>query len=527
MKSQSLHGLLNGCFSTSKTFVSPLKAIMTGLLIYTPVLAEPPAQGIDNSFGSKASEAPPMLQAENGYQTHVLFTVGDPLPSSPGRYIPPGILDGVGALERDSQTVRFLVNHELKRHRGYPFTITEPNPVTFTGARISAIDVNKETLEITYAGLAFEKIIDATGNAVEEADQIEGGLNRFCSGSMFQPHQFGTGRGFEDPVFAAGEEAPDGRQFFLETGTGTLHQAPDLGRGRWENITLIDSGDPDTVAILLGDDYKDAPLYLYLGTKQHGGGFLARNGLKGGKLFAWKADGSWIPLQHFIPAKAGQAGYDRLGYALDNTLREQAVKAGARRFSRPEDLATNPAIPTQAVLNSTGHPSAADGDTCGATYLLDSTFTEKADGLPEVTTEISTLYSCTDSLPEPAYRNPDNLDWSLNGKILIQEDESGQWPNNRPEAGVLSLNPVTGKVKRLATINREVVLPFGSTDKHAGNLGAWESSGVLDVSNLFGRQPGTLLALTIQAHGITDGTISALNLVQGGQFLLLEELANP
>lgn len=82
-------------------------------------------------------------------------------------------------------------------------------------------------------------------------------------------------------------------------------------------------------------------------------------------------------------------------------------------------------------------------------------------------------------------------------------------------------DPVTRAFTRVGEIDRSVVLPAGSTDSGAGDLGNWESSGILDVTDIFGTAPGErLYLLNIQAHGIRDGLIGGNNfLVQGGQIL--------
>ena len=53
-------------------------------------------------------------------------------------------------------------------------------------------------------------------------------------------------------------------------------------------------------------------------------------------------------------------------------------------------------------------------------------------------------------------------------------------------------------------------------------IGAWETSGVLDVTGLFDTAPGeTLLLGTVQAHGVTGGAIDRLGLDEGGQIYFL------
>jgi hypothetical protein len=58
--------------------------------------------------------------------------------------------------------------------------------------------------------------------------------------------------------------------------------------------------------------------------------------------------------------------------------------------------------------------------------------------------------------------------------------------------------------------------------------GEWESSGILDVSELFGEKRGTLFLFDVQAHGIedqddfnADSRITDGDLVEGGQLSFL------
>ena len=86
--------------------------------------------------------------------------------------------------------------------------------------------------------------------------------------------------------------------------------------------------------------------------------------------------------------------------------------------------------------------------------------------------------------------------------------------------GKRRLDPLTGELTRVAQIDRSAV-PEGQTDSDPDDLGDWESSGILDVSSLFGSDPGTLFIFDVQAHSLRDGIIEEANLVQGGQLAFL------
>jgi hypothetical protein len=226
---------------------------------------------------------------------------------------------------------------------------------------------------------------------------------------------------------------------------------------------------------------------------------------------------------------------DSQGYYDDTCLRSIATGdegdggLEAFAFSRPEDLATNPADGSQVVLASTGRSSLFPSDAWGTTYIIDMDLSD----LSSPTAELTILYDGDDAGdgffagPDFGPRSPDNLEWASDGLIYIQEDRSvgGFCQTSTEEASIWQLNPEldAGSPLRIAQINRLAVLPDGQTDGDPGDCGDWESSGIEDVTHLFPTEYGeTLLLFDVQAHSVRDGTIGGDdNLVQGGQLLFL------
>ena len=365
----------------------------------------------------------------------------------------------------------------------------------------------------------------------------------------------------------------------LDPLNGHLWHVPALGHGAWENVTVVDTGVTTHVALVLADDTapfdadldsvpEAAPLFLYVGEKAPAGDFLARNGLRGGRLFVWVADGgaltpldfngsgtlagTWVEVDNTpLPAEAsegGATGYDEWGFPTQRSLWTAAEAAGAFGFSRHEYVATNPADGTEIVFASTGVDTyAVDSgtgngvDTFGTIYTMKLAFAD----LAQPTGALTILYD-GDADAARALRSPDNLDWADDGAIYVQEDRAevdtlsgdevlfGAGATNPNEAGVVRIEAAVGSVTRIGNIDRAVVVDASipdstaAVDRDAGIAGAWESSGILDVSLLFDQDPGTLFLLTVQAHGIRDQTsfnaasrISDLDLVEGGQLLWL------
>ncbi len=191
--------------------------------------------------------------------------------------------------------------------------------------------------------------------------------------------------------------------------------------------------------------------------------------------------------------------------------------AGAFRFARPEDLHDDPFDGTQAVLVSTGRGSSVPADTWGTVYRV-------ATDLRNLRRPRAVLTILHDgdgvAVPDSGLRSPDNVVWAEDGFLYVQEDAAtGAFgAASRREASVWALDPEFGTITRIAEMDRGAV-PAGQTDGAAGDLGAWESSGVIDVTRLFRTRPGErLLLLDVQAYGIALGSD---DLKEGGQLLLL------
>ena len=318
-----------------------------------------------------------------------------------------------------------------------------------------------------------------------------------------------------------------------------------MGRAAWESVTELDTGTTDQVAFLIGDDRGGAPLLMYVGEKQAGGNLLERNGLVDGKLYVWTANsgeltpeefngtfdsrsGTWEEIDIHDAALAGTEGYDDLGFATQAMQDALAEDAGAFKFSRPEDVATNPSDGTVAVLASTGRSSLFPSDAWGTTYQVDVDFNDLGG---KMTATLDILYDGDDAGagqfegPDFGLRSPDNLEWADDGFIYLQEDRSvGEFgQTSGEEASIWKLDPESGELTRIAQMNRSAVFPAGTTDGDPTDIGDWESSGIIDVSTLFGEEPGSLFLFDVQAHSIRDGVIEEENLVQGGQLSFLSK----
>ncbi|MGD8817930.1 MAG: DUF839 domain-containing protein [Acidobacteriota bacterium] len=533
-------------------------------LLLAPVLVTGTAATALAYFAFSTAYPAPMMSGSTANTTgefaiESIFNVGETLANG---YTPAGVLDGITAFDGPGDTVRVLVHHELNNDDGYAYSLSgATGPYSLTGARVSYLDIDPLTREIVDGGLAYDRAYDRAGSLVSDASQINEagdplrGFARFCSAAGVAAGEYG----FVDDIHFANEESDNGSVWAIDIAGRDIWAVPALGRGAWENVTVMDSGQDDLVAILLGDDTAPAPLYLYVGRKDaiDDGSFLDRNGLAVGQLYAWVADGpkmsrpttpedfngtgsslsgNFRKVRTWQNGKAGKDGYDALGYLDDVTLRAEAAKAGAFFFSRPEDVSTNPTMGNQAVFASTGRGQLYPSDNWGALYIVTIDFSKLADESSpnNLGAGISILYDGDDTANQDfGIRSPDNLDWADDGFIYAQEDRSTSpgslfGGTSSIEASLWKVDPYSGAAWRVGEIDRSVVVPVGVTDSGAGDIGNWESSGVLDVTGLFGGTPGvdTILIADVQAHGIRDGIIGGDgNLVQGGQLIILTKVA--
>jgi len=548
------------------------------------------------SSESETQPPGPMMKGLHGWQVTPLFTIGQHLPTIdkalyPHQYQPVGILDGIGAFQMTDHTVRVLINHELEKSTGYSYALR--NGTVLTGARISFLDVDRNTRRIVNSGIAYDVILDRQGRIVIAAEQINqngnnrDGFSRFCSATLVERGKYG----FKDALYFLGEEVGypvshpyGGSLWVLDVKFGILHGVSATGRMNFENIAPLNI-QGDRVAMLLGDDtipqtdapdefgqeanattppehVVAAPLWLYIGEKNASlteiqealppgvlpriSDFLNRNGLLVGRLYYFVADkdittvsqfkgtgsvviGAWRELEVFDASKANQAGFDEFGYKNGFTLRREAKGGGAFQFSRPEDVSTHRTRGTRVAFASTGRASLYNGDDAwGTIYQVDV-------DLKDLRATLTILYDGDDAgggqvdSPDHGIRSPDNLDWAHDGFIYVQEDNDKEVQPlfgsvSGKEASIWRLNPESGKIQRIAQMDRSRMVAGGTTETKPQIIGEWESSGILDVSEIFDTKIGEkLLLATVQAHTIKDSVIKEANLVEGGQLIFLHK----
>jgi hypothetical protein len=494
------------------------------------------AAGAAHAVTPFITSAPAMIVGQGKFVATPLYTISDTLPNG---YQSVGIPDGIGAYKLDDKTVRIMVNHELSSG-GKTYTLDSGK--VLSGARVSYFDISIATRKIVDGGMAYTSIYNRAGNLVTSATTFPS-FSRFCSSSAFEANSFGAGKGLNDRIYFTGTEDGNGTMYALDTATKTMHAVPSFGYASFENAAQVDTGTTTKVAFLLADDTTGAPQTLYVGTKNPAGDFLDRNGLKNGKLYVWKSNagdvnsntfnggngdsrtGSWVEVTVKDASKAGTTGYDAEGYALAPTLQAQGRALGGFAYSRLEDVATNPADGSLVAFVTTGGTSTASGsaDTWGRIHTLKIGFDANGDPISGTTTIV---YNGNLD-PSRALRSPDNIDWASDTSLLAMEDRAVTWTGqpNTHDGSILVVG-LDGTIGRAAEIVRSA-WPAGATDTFPG-LGDWETSGILDVSQLFGySERGHLFLGDVQAHGLNGAGFPASSLSEGGQIFFLQSVPEP
>lgn len=468
-----------------------------------------------------------------GYETTRLLSVGDTVPetSSPAKQFKMvGIPDGLGAHPNPDGTTTVYMNHELTSS-----TLSEPvvgDPLN-RGAFVSKLilDASGKVLsgERAYDTVYDESTVVGPAAAVGNATRA---FSRFCSGSLAGPEH-----GFDRYVYLTNEEEGTPANTFDGKGglavaivDNALHTLPKLGRFAWENALVQPAGRRSTdrtVVMGLEDgpaaldaSVENSQLYMYVGRKDRseGAGVLRRNGLDNGELYVL------VPLARSKGSEADfRAGTIPVRWAripgageLDEAELEAASDAaGAIRFARPEDGAFNPNVPDQFFFVTTG--GAAGANELGRLYSLRlNPLNPVLPGLLSVAYNADRVIAAGGDIAI----SPDNIDAS-DEYLMINEDGTSE---SRP---VMAAKGRDGSIWRFdltnglagvdpATATRVAELDPPGRDGVAVGPGIWETSGIIDASDLFGR--GTWL-FDVQAHGPTKAP--APNTVEDGQLLLL------
>lgn len=464
--------------------------------------------------GPSSSQSPYLVPTATGVAVTSIITVGD---AAGNGYKMVGLPDGLGAYDNNDGTFTVTMNHELGN------TVGAVRAHGSMGAFVSKWVIRKSDLKVLSGQDMIQSAADVyTWNTTTNSWTTgTTAFARTCSADMAAPGAYWnpvTKKGVKTAhIQLNGEEnGVEGRAIAWVMGQAggpnTAWELPALGRFSFENAVANRVKQDKTIVVSTDDSSVEGQVYVYVGQKRNTGNVIEKAGLHGGKLYAVKVTGNQNEDTSDLPFGAAADGTFTLvdvtptayGNGSGLALNTQTVASGGTNFLRPEDAGWDPKRPTVLQMATTS-------STTGRSRIWEFTFSDIAN--PELG---GTIRVAGDGgLNGTVFQMADNLTVDKkSGHVLIQEDVG-----NNPRLGKLwGLNPTTGAVVELATHDPDRFTTgapnFLTQDE--------ESSGIIDISDLFKNVPGYDLKtmryylLDTQAHYPIAGEA-----VEGGQLQLL------
>ena len=462
---------------------------------------------------------------DGDYYTKRLLSVGDTVPETSNptkRFQMIGIPDGLGAHKAGNKRIVYM-NHELVHN-----TLSEPvlgEPLN-RGPIVSrlVLDRNGKVLsgERAYDTVYLEDTL--VGPAPTVANTTPS-FSRFCSASLA-----GKEEGFDRWIYLANEESGGPATFDGKGGVtvavfdNEAHGVPALGHFAWENA-LVQRGTGKYTVIMSMEDgpasqdraQVNSQLYMYVGEKDHSRNatVLERNGFIGGTLYVFRSNDPARNSESSFLNGTIEGEWVSLGNVTNLTdvqLEAASDAVNAMVFARPEDGAFNLNNGDEYFFVTTGEGT---GNALGRLYSLDLTGTDST-GPARLTVE----YNADQVIAGGGdiAISPDNIDVSRD-YLMINEDgtatsrlemarkqrDGSIWRFDIDEDGI----DVSSKL-RIAELNQP------GRDRVPVGHGVWETSGIIDATDLFGKDTWLF---DVQAHPPT--TAPKPNTVEDGQLLML------
>jgi hypothetical protein len=385
-------------------------------------------------------------------------------------YVFPRLPDGLASINNRDGLVDIFVNHELSLDKVNEYA-----------------KVSKLTVDQNGGIISGELIEDGSGK-----------YERFCSATIFKDN------GFKNSVFVTNEEIEEGIVVAYDTVTKNKTEMPWLGKFSHENTILVPNKNNKTI-VLTTEDNESMHSQLYMFISNNPTDFL--NGI--GQLYVLIGENNTTSFQDL------QKGITYNGYFQPVTwnwmtqnstdLENEVQKLNALDFMRLEDTDYDKADNSIIYVADTGSDEFGERYEDGRLYqfeIIESSFNQVNNA--NVTNnnyykvKISILLDGDDG---DDLRNPDNIATSKKS-IMIQEDLNDyNIIDGGVNARVLKYDLTSHNLNPVAIVDQ-------SQDVSHTRDGEWESSGIIEVFDIFGK--GYWL-LDIQAH----------TLGEGGQLLLM------
>jgi len=492
--------------------------------------------------GFKTAAPAYVIPSTSAVTTTPILTVGDAVRetgTTDGVYRMVGAPDGLGAFanrggggnEDDSLggTFTVLMNHELGPTFG---TVRDHGS---TGAFISRWILKRSDLSVISGADQIKDVYLDNGTGGWTGPTTFA-FDRFCSADL--PAQTAlydarTGLGTRELIYLNGEEArpPFGTRYgkafahiVTGDGNGETYELNDMGEMSFENViaspyaqrkTVVVNMDDSTNRVIGGTPPPDATnppseVYVYVGEKSNQGNPVQRAGLVGGDLYGVKVpgrlnedtivNGERFELQSMSPAAQDDG----------TVLQTESNAEQVTQFRRGEDGQWDPTHPNDFYFVTTDQFA---GVSSVWRLRFDDVLNPEAGGRIDRVYKASVGHTeggaATELEAQPGEMF-DNMTVDSSGRILLQEDPGA----NSHLARIWALNPQNGRIAELAMHNPALFLtptPPRSQDE--------ESSGIIDVSNIVGRN--TYL-IDVQAHPPAGTSHPDPELREDGQFLAME-----
>ncbi len=404
-------------------------AIAAGVLLS---VALPPGSAVAGDPPFLTTKPPQLVALEAGVEIMPILTAGDVIGQGSRAYQMSGIPDGLGLYRSGPDTVEVWMNHELG---GDP-----------SNARVSHLTLDND-------------------GAVIDAEYVINGREKFkdfCSSTLEIIH--GT------PWYLTGEEANDsiygGTSIAINAETGDWVETPHFGLMLHENVVPVQGLSKATMFLAEDGRHNHNQIYVYL-ADTFKGAIAGR-----GQLMTWVPTGKTDGTPSNDDVSVGQPLRGELVpiSQRDNDtvthLNAAAEAAGAFNFVRIEDAVTDPSHPGVLYFADTG--AARSESYKGRIFKLRFDVEDPTR---------STLSVVLDGDAGDDMFNPDNLGITAR-TLMIQEDRNYA---RSGYARVLAFDLSTGTLTPVARTD-----PKPIAIKRDGGPGAWESSGIVDASALFG-----------------------------------------
>jgi len=439
------------------------------------------------------THTPPMVRPlRDDVSVVPIFSVGDtlaPPDTVTGAFIFPPEPDGLGIRRTENGLAEIYVAHELSWHDG------------FNGAMVSRLAIDLRNLGV----VGGDYLVDGSE-----------GYTRFCAASLVGPQD-----GFLSPTFLVNEESIDGIYrgivVAVDARDGTVKNLPWLGHFSHESTVIVPVSSGKIVAILTEDAYPgESQLYMYVADTDTE--FLSGRG----RLYVFRADppegrpntrlasmasksrslsGRFVPL--FPQEEGGRINVNE----LPGRLEVQAQGMGCLNFARLEDVTPVKNQPNAFYFVDTGADDFYDPVTGRPVTGAGRLYYVQLD--PFNPTHVEELRVVLDGDESDDLYRPDNLATD-DRYVWIQEDPGGRGIHT---ARILRYDTNTRRVEPMAECAewdaKGNYLPRGIG-------GEWESTGIVDASDLFGADTWLI---AVQAHNLRAPQFR--NRQGGGQLLLL------